>query len=69
MENSIIQNLVDERNKRLEKDALNSATDIIDEIVSEQNLIKLSQNRITQLRKQLTSLEIEQLDAKIILEG
>jgi hypothetical protein len=67
MERSTIHQLVSEKNKALENQALRGAESIIEQIAKQQEVIATAQERILELRKELTTLEVRQIDAKSIL--
>ena len=69
MDNAKLQAIIERKNDRLERDALDEAAGIIDAIANKQLLIVRTQSEIKELREKLTALEIEQLDSASILGG
>ena len=67
MDNTKLQGIIERKNDRLERDALNEAEGIIDAIANKQSLISRTQNEIAELRSRLTLLEIQQIDSATIL--
>ena len=67
MEKATIHQIVSDRNKDLERNALRAAEDIINQIAEHQGGIETRQTKITELRKQLKDLEVKQMNAKDIL--
>ena len=67
MDRETVHQLVADKNKELERSALRSAEEIINNIASEQGKIEQSQKRLAELRKELKELEVKQIDAKAIL--
>lgn len=62
-----LRTLIDEKNEKIERDVLRTAEGIINEIISEQQRIKTAQERIAQLREELTTLDSEPVDPADIL--
>jgi hypothetical protein len=62
-----LKSIIAEKNDHLERQALRTAEDIIGQIAGRQTSIAKAEAEIVELRKQLTSLEVEQMDAKSIL--
>lgn len=69
MEVSKLHNIIKEQNEHRERKALNEAESIIEAIAHKQVVIATIQKEITELRNQLTKLEITQLDVNTILGG
>lgn len=69
MERSKLQQIVKDKNERLERDATRNAESLIDEIAKEQERVQQSNSRIAELRKQLKELEIKQHDESVLLGG
>lgn len=67
MERSKLQQIVKDRNDRLERDAVRTAESLIEEISSEQERIQKSQERIAEIRKTLKELEIKKHDETTLL--
>ena len=67
MERDTIHQLVSDKNKELERVALRSAESVIEQIAEQQEIIGAAQERIVELRKELTAIEVKQIDAKSIL--
>ncbi len=67
MEKSTIHQLIADKNKELERNVLRSAESVIDQIAKQQDIIQKAQERIVELRKELSDLEVKQIDAKSIL--
>jgi len=67
MEKSTIHQLIADKNKELERNILRSAESVIDQIAKQQDIIQKAQERIVELRKELSDLEVKQIDAKSIL--
>lgn len=69
MERSKLQQIVKDKNERLERDAVRNAESLIDEIAQEQEKIQKGESRIAHLRKQLKELEIKQHNESSLLGG
>lgn len=69
MDRSKLTQLITRKNERLEEEALDRAGDLIASIVTEQQKIKASEERIAEYRKELATLEVEQLDQSVVLGG
>ena len=67
MEISKVQQLIADKNERLERDALREAESIIDAIAQQQGIIAAANKKIVELRKTLTDLKVSQLDAKTLI--
>lgn len=67
MDATRLRRLIDEKNERREESALRTAANLIDEIAKEQQNISESNARIVRLRKELSELEVEQVDPAVIL--
>ena len=67
MENTKLKEIIERKNDRLERDALNEAENIIEAIASKQNLIQSTQEEIVRLREDLVALQIQQIDPATIL--
>ena len=67
MEKSTIHQIVSEKNKELERCAIRGAESIIEQIAKQQEIIGNATDRIVELRKELSDLEVKQIDAKSIL--
>jgi len=67
MENTKLKEIIERKNDRLERDALNEAENIIEAIASKQNLIQRTQEEIVRLREDLVALQIQQIDPATIL--
>ena len=67
MDATRLRRLIDEKNERREESALRTAANLIDEIAKEQQNISESSARIARLRKELTELQVEQVDPAVIL--
>jgi hypothetical protein len=67
MEISKVHQLIADKNERLERDALREAELIIDAISQQQGIIATATKRIGELRKNLTDLQVAQLDAKSLI--
>jgi hypothetical protein len=67
MEKATIHQIISDRNKDLERNALRTAEDIIKRIAAHQEVIEERQTDIAALRKELKELEIQQMNAKDIL--
>jgi len=67
MEISKVQQLIADKNERLERDALREAESIIDAIAQQQGIIAAANKKIVELRKTLTDLQVSQLDAKTLI--
>ncbi len=62
-----LQSIIAQKNANLERDALNRASSIIDDIAELQQGINDANSQIAKLRNELVGLEIAQHDAKTIL--
>jgi hypothetical protein len=62
-----LHTIIAQKNEQLERDALRRASQIIDEIAEEQAIILKSQKNISELRTELTSLQVEQINPVSIL--
>lgn len=69
MDRGKLTQLITRKNERLEEEALDRAGDLIADIVKEQQKIKDSEARIAEYRKELASLQVEQLDQSAVLGG
>ena len=69
MEPKKLNEIIRDKNEQLERSALRSAEQLIEEIVTEQAKISRSTERINSLREQLTALEVQQIDPKVVLGG
>lgn len=67
MELNKLQSIIERKNERLERDALNEAEFIIEQIASRQELITRTQDEISQLRTRLVKLEVKQLNSQTLL--
>lgn len=67
MEQAKLRKIIDDKNERLEDNALRTAATIIDNIAFEQKNIANATERIIELRKELATLQIEQIDPATIL--
>lgn len=67
MQQDKLHEIITKKNNQLEQEALNEASSIIEQISMKQESINRTQKDIEKLREQLKSLEIEQLDSKVIL--
>ncbi len=67
MTNDKLQSIIANKNAQLERDALSRAAEIIDEIAETQQIIAKYTARIDTLRKELTTLQIEQINPVSIL--
>ena len=67
MDTNKLQNIVSQKNERLEREALNNAEAIIEQIAVKQDLIVKTTKEITELQEELRQLEIRQLDPNKIL--
>lgn len=67
MENKKLREIIQDKNERLERDTLRTAETIIEGIVQEQRKIHGAQERIKELRAELVSLEVKELDPSVIL--
>lgn len=67
MENKKLREIIQDKNERLERDTLRTAEIIIEGIVQEQKRIRDAQERIKELRAELVSLEVKELDPSVIL--
>ena len=67
MERTKLSGLIKDKNAELERTALRTAEQIIEAIALEQQKILDSQQNIVELRKDLKSLEVTQLDTTAIL--
>lgn len=69
MDRGKLTELITRKNERLEEEALDRAGDLIASIVAEQQRIKVAETRIEKYRKELATLEVEQLDQSAVLGG
>ena len=67
MQKETIHQLVSKKNEEFERFALDTASSIIEQISLQQSKIEKAQDEIKQLRADLKSLEIKQMNAKDIL--
>lgn len=67
MEIQKVHQLIADKNERLERDALREAESIIDAIAQQQAVIAAATKKIEELRKNLTDLQVAQLDAKTLI--
>ena len=69
MERSKLNELIKEKNERLERDTLRDAERIIEAIVTEQRKVAAAEQHIADLRKDLKALTVSQLDVDQLLGG
>lgn len=62
-----LNSIIAQKNEQLERQALNRASQIIDEIAEQQRIIAQSQKDISELRAELVGLQIEQINPVSIL--
>lgn len=62
-----LNQIINEKNQDLERKALRTAEQLIEQIAQQQSIITEAEEQIIELRKQLKTLTIKQLDNKIIL--
>lgn len=62
-----LNQIIDEKNQDLERKALRTAEQLIEQIAQQQIIITGAEEQIIELRKQLKTLTIKQLDNKVIL--
>jgi len=67
MDTNKLQSLIAQKNEQLERDALRRASDIIDAIADNQATIEDAQANIVALRKELTAMQIQQINPVSIL--
>lgn len=67
MKTEQLQQIIKDKNERLEQSALRTAESIIETIVKEQQTILTSEANIKALRKELVSLQVKELDSNAIL--
>ena len=67
MTNDKLNSIIAQKNEQLERRALQRASEIIDEIAKEQQIIIQFQNNIAVLRAELVGLQIEQINPVSIL--
>jgi hypothetical protein len=67
MQRETIHQLISDKNKELERTALRTAEEVINQIAKQQGIIQTAQVRIEELRKELHELEVEKIDAESIL--
>lgn len=67
MERATIHEIVSAKNKHLERAAIQTAEQIINQIADQQHVVLVATDKITALRKELNDLEIQQVSAKQIL--
>jgi len=69
MEVTKLKTIIEEQNRRRERNALDTAESIIEQIAALQASKTITETRITELRKKLNDLQIEQLSEADILGG
>ena len=69
METKKLEEIIRGKNAQLEHRALESAEQIIEDIVKEQALITASSKRIEVLRDLLAKLQVQEIDPKAVLGG
>lgn len=62
-----LNSIIAQKNEQLERDALRRASQIIDEIAECQSIIAQNLAQIDILRKELTSMQVEQIRPESIL--
>lgn len=62
-----LNSIIAQKNEQLERQALNRASQIIDEIAECQSIVAQNLAEIDTLRKELTSMQIQQIKAESIL--
>ena len=62
-----LQSIIAQKNEQLERQALNRASQIIDEIAECQTIVAQNLAEIDILRKELTSMQVEQINPVSIL--
>jgi len=67
MEKTKIHELIADKNAELERSILRSASDVINQIAKQQEIIQAAQERIVEFRKELHELELKKIDPKDIL--
>jgi hypothetical protein len=67
MQKETIHQLIQDKNKELERVVLRSAESVIEQISKQQEVIRAAEEKITELRKELLALEVKQVNAKDIL--
>jgi hypothetical protein len=67
MDQEKLRKIIADKNDRLEDNALHTAACLIEGIAQEQKKIEASQTRIAELRKELTTLTVDELNADAIL--
>lgn len=67
MERDKIESIIQDKNDKLERNALGRAGDIISTIAANQESIAALERANERLREELKSLKIQQLDTKVIL--
>lgn len=67
MDTTKLKVIIERKNERLEREAVDEASCIIDAIISKQSVIIRTQGEISELRAKLTTLQITQLDSEAIL--
>ena len=67
MKQEQLHQIIKDKNEQRERHVLRTAEDIIESIVQEQQTIIACNERIESLRKELTTLQVQELDAATIL--
>ena len=67
MQKETIHQLIQDKNKELERVVLRSAESVIEQISKQQEVIRNAEEKIAELRKELLALEVKQVNAKDIL--
>lgn len=62
-----LQSIIENKNKELERNALDTAEALIEQIADKQAFIAQAEKDITNLRERLKALEVQQLDSQTIL--
>ena len=62
-----LQSIIRSKNETIERNTLRAAECLIEGIVEQQKRITQAQNQIAELRKELAALEVQQLDASMVL--
>ena len=62
-----LHKIIQDKNEQREEHTVRTAANLIDRIVSEQRLIADAEARIKELRAELVTLQVEQLDSAAVL--
>ena len=67
MDSNKLQQIIDTKNERREREVVRTAEDLIESIITEQRTIEASKERIDKMRAELKALEVTPLNHEAIL--